>query len=124
MGIEPTTYGLGGRRSTFELHGLVQLTPSLAHYKLLFCSALAIIIEESCKQLPRKYSICCVKYSLLSCLPQGRETMEELLSLEALFNLQVRHSIQQYLHLKLEETSLIFFVPKALLLLLNPILQK
>ena len=22
MGIEPTTYGLGGRRSTFELHEL------------------------------------------------------------------------------------------------------
>ena len=33
MGIEPTTYGLGGRRSTFELHGLVQLLDTRTGYK-------------------------------------------------------------------------------------------
>ena len=32
MGIEPTTFGLGGRCSTFELHGLVHLLLSSSHY--------------------------------------------------------------------------------------------
>lgn len=33
MGIEPTTYGLGGRRSTFELHGLQQRLSSIYPFK-------------------------------------------------------------------------------------------
>lgn len=36
MGIEPTTFGLGGRCSTFELHELIQPLPTHPRYKSLF----------------------------------------------------------------------------------------
>ena len=42
MGIEPTTFGLGGRCSTFELHGLGCSTASLGQLMRSFCYHSAI----------------------------------------------------------------------------------